>query len=302
MNDHGRKLPPLEWVRAFEAAGRLGSFTAAAHEIGLTQSAVSQRVSQLENLLGCKLFERRARSVALTVQGETWFPQVSEAFDRLQSGSAALFGQDRPRITITASSSVIDLWIVPRLHRLQSLTGAEIQLQSMVVGALDAPSDRRVHIRYGAGHWPHRYKQRLYPEELAPVVAPDLLQTYGNLADIPRIFCSGKRPGWSELSDVFGAEATHPPALRFDTFGHALSAAREGLGVLLASLPLVQRDLDAGCLVQLGSATHVHAESYWMLADHAALSPKLWQTLVETLARQFLPTRCPNTVAPTPSR
>ena len=81
MSSQPFKMPPLEWVRAFEAAARCGSFTAAAAETGLTQSAISQRIGHLERLLGTKLFYRGARSIELTVEGEAWLPHVRVAFE-----------------------------------------------------------------------------------------------------------------------------------------------------------------------------------------------------------------------------
>ena len=90
MSSQPFKMPPLEWVRAFEAAARCGSFTAAAAETGLTQSAISQRIGHLEKLLGTKLFYRRARSIELTVDGEAWLPHVRIAFGNLRQSSEAL--------------------------------------------------------------------------------------------------------------------------------------------------------------------------------------------------------------------
>ena len=92
MPKHPFKMPPLEWIRAFDAAARCGSFTAAATETGLTQSAISQRIGHLEKLLGVALFYRRARSTSLTIEGEAWLPHVRLALNTLKDSSEALFG------------------------------------------------------------------------------------------------------------------------------------------------------------------------------------------------------------------
>ena len=97
MSKPQRRLPPLEWVRAFEATARCGSFTAAAAETGLTQSAISQRISQLERLLGTRLFERHARSISLTVDGENWLPHVTSALDTIHASSEAFFGEPKDK-------------------------------------------------------------------------------------------------------------------------------------------------------------------------------------------------------------
>jgi len=277
------KMPPLEWVRAFEAAARLGSFTAAAHETGLTQSAISQRIGHLEDLLGATLFHRRPRSIALTLEGEAWLPHVGAALDGLRQSSEALFGAARGRLTISASVSIIDLWLVPRLSQLSSLTGAQISLQTMVLGTNTSPQDDVIGIRYGAGAWSVPYKAKLYSERIVAVAAPDLLQQGADWTSLPRITVSGPRPGWNDMAARYNVPTTPVPSIRFDTYLPAQSAARQGAGVLLASLPLCQPDLDAGRLVRLGDEMLSHHESYWVVARPGAISRSQWDTLVQVL-------------------
>ena len=276
-------LPPLEWIRAFEAAARLGSFTAAAAEAGLTQAAVSQRISQLERHLGVALFHRRARTIALTVEGEAWLPHVRVALDGLRDSAEAVFGTGRGGFTISASQSVIDLWLLPRLGRLQSLTGAEVSVQTLVVGTHDAPQDDVIRIRYGSGDWPHHYRARLYAEEVAPVAAPGLVAGVDDWTRLPRIGCTGPRPGWHGWAAAFGIPTTPVPKLRFDTHLSALGAAKAGLGVFLGSLPLCAEALESGALVRLGDEALSHHESYWMLAGPKALSRHQWEAMAEVM-------------------
>ena len=148
-------MPPLEWIRAFEAAARCGSFTAAAAETGLTQSAVSQRIGQLEKRLGTALFLRRPRSIDLTVEGEAWLPHVRSAFGGLHDSFEALFGAGRGQMTISASQSIIDLWLHPRLEKLGEFSGGQLVIQTMVLGAHDAAVDDIIKFRYGSGDWQH---------------------------------------------------------------------------------------------------------------------------------------------------
>ena len=93
--------------------------------------------------------------------------------DRSDS-TEAVFGTGHRRLTLSSSQTIIDHWLLPRLGRLQTLTKAEILIQSMVTGAHDAPQDDVIRIRYGTIEWPHRYRARLYAEEIAPVAAPSL--------------------------------------------------------------------------------------------------------------------------------
>lgn len=277
------RLPPLEWIRAFEAAARLGSFTAAAEDLGLTQAAVSQRIGALEKHLGTPLFGRRARAISLTVEGEAWVPHVRLALEGLRDSTEAVFGTGHRRLTLSASQTIIDLWLLPRLGRLQSLTRAEISIQSMIVGTHDAPQDDVIRIRYGTGDWPHSYRARLYAEEICPVAAPSLAARSGHWTALPRIACAGQRPGWHAWAAEFGISTTPLPELRFDTHLSALGAAKAGLGVLLASLPLCAEALATGALVRLDSASLSHHESYWLLASPQAVSRDQWQAIATTL-------------------
>ncbi|MEY8097227.1 LysR family transcriptional regulator [Falsihalocynthiibacter sp. S25ZX9] len=283
MENSRLKLPPLEWIRAFEAAARCGSFTAAAGETGLTQSAISQRIGHLEKLLGAKLFERRPRAIALTVEGEAWLPHVRSALSSLQDSSEALFGARRGRVTISASLSVIDLWLAPRLQRLTEKTAAQISLQTMVLGAHSVPQDEVIRIRYGSGDWPHFYTHRLYSEKITPVVAPEFTRREDPWTSWPRITVSGPRPSWNDWADQFGIPTTPLPVLRLDTYAPAQTIARAGGGVLLASLALCEADLKAGNLVRVSDDVLAHHESYWMLASKEAVTKPQWDDLVSAL-------------------
>lgn len=282
MRTSGFDQLPLEWIRAFETAARLGSFTAAAAETGLTQSAISQRIGHLEARLGTRLFLRQARQISLTPEGEAWLPHVQIALEGLRDSADALFGVARNRMTISASSSITELWLVPRLAHLAQETGAEIRLRTMVVTSGEAREDDAIRIRYGAGDWPVAYRAPLYDERLSPVAAPDLLGL-GNWQDLPRLSVSGPRPGWRQWAEHFATPTTPMPYLRFDTFGSALAAARAGLGVLLASLPLVEADLTSGALKRASAEVLTHHETYWLLASKERVSRRQWQQVVTCL-------------------
>ncbi|QFT01676.1 Glycine cleavage system transcriptional activator (plasmid) [Labrenzia sp. THAF191b] len=277
------RLPPLEWIRAFEAAARLGSFTAAAGDVGLTQAAVSQRIGQLEKQLGIPLFHRQARAISLTVEGEAWLPHVRLALEGLRDSTEAVFGTGHRRLTLSASQTIIDLWLLPRLGRLQTLTKAEISIQSMVIGTHDAPQDDVIRIRYGTGDWPHTYRARLYAEEISPVAAPSLMASTGHWTTWPRISCAGQRPGWHDWATEFAILTTPLPDLRFDTHLSALGAAKAGLGVFLASLPLCAEALSSGALVRLDPGALSHHRSYWLLASPQAVTRDQWKAITTAI-------------------
>ncbi|WP_428642230.1 LysR family transcriptional regulator [Roseibium sp.] len=277
---------PLEWVRAFEAAARCGSFTAAAEETGVTQSAVSQRIDKLEKWLGTRLFLRQARSIELTVEGEAWLPHVRSAFETLRDSSEGLFGVARNRLTISASASIIDLWILPRLSALLGGIDAQLSFRTMVLSADLQQEDDTIRVRYGAGDWPGAYKFPLYSEVMAPLAAPGLLASGRPWADLPRIAVSGPRPGWKEWGARFGTPTTPLPVLRFDTFAPALSAARAGHGVLFASLPLCREDLESGRLQRVSEDALPHHRTYWLMASREAVSRQQWSVLEAALREE----------------
>ena len=281
MDNTSYSLPPLEWVRAFEAAARLGSFTAAASETGLTQPAISQRIGQLEKHLGTRLFVRKARTITLTVEGETWLPHVQTALRGLSDSSETLFARGRRRLTISASQSVISLWLATRLGRASADTGAEISVQSYILGGQTATEDSTVQIRYGAGDWAHPYQTPLFKEAIAPVCSPRL--TSQAWTHLPRIACTGPRPDWDQYSSRFGIPSTPVPTLRFDTLHGAIAAAKAGLGVALVSLPLCADDIASGALVQLGDEVLDPPETYWLLASRNVIGHRQWTALSAAL-------------------
>ncbi|MDA5093089.1 LysR family transcriptional regulator [Aliiroseovarius sp. KMU-50] len=274
---------PLDWVRAFEAAARTGSFTNAARETGLTQAAISQRIAQLETRLGVRLFIRRARGVVLSVEGEAWLPYVSHGLTTLDQSAEELFGIRRKTITLSASASMLAHWIAPRLAGIQMPGDAQITCQTMVLSGEDSREAPMVRVRYGDGSGPEPFKAQLFNEALSPVCAPGLMRSATRWQDLPRLAVSGPRAGWQEWSRKTGDPSTPVPQLRFDTFTAALAAARAGAGVLLASLPLIYEDFDAERLIRLSDRALRPAESYWMFAGKPAVSKKHWTALTAAL-------------------
>ena len=270
---------PLEWVRAFETAGRLGSFIAAAGELSITQAAISQRIGHLEARLGVRLFLRKPRGVTLTVEGEAWLPQISLHLRAIQQTADDLFGHGPRRITIAASASVIQAWMVPRLSRVLTRDRLEFSFSTMVLEE-DFDKGSGIHIRYGSGTWPGYRCAKLFDEALSPIAHPDLAQ--GDWRKQPRIALSGPRLGWADWGDP----AETAPHLRFDSFIAALAAAEAGAGVLLASLPLAAAALTAGRVVLLDAHQLRPAESYHLLAPPEQCSQTQWHALTRAFCAQ----------------
>ncbi len=285
---HNRKLEnlPLEWVRVFEAAGRTGNFTAAAQEVGLTQAAVSQRIRNLETRIGTRLFTRQARGVSLTVEGEAWLPYVTSALQALNRSAEELFGKPLKSITISASASITQMWIVPRLAMNKSPHNYQISITTMNIES-DFPEARAtVEIRYGNGDWPKKHKVQLFKEALAPMAAPKIMQNGGDWLELPRIAISGPRPGWQEWANHFGDSGHGVPALRFENLVVARDATKAGLGVMLGSIPLCKDALEDGTLVRLTENTLELDEGYWMTANER-LPINQWEDLKGLLVGQI---------------
>ena len=267
---------PLEWIRAFEAAGRAGSFTAAAQELSVTQAAISQRITNLEGRLGRPLFIRGARGISLSVDGETWLPYVTAALGELSESYEGIFGVQRDELSISASASVIELWLTPKLGNWPETKRPQIVFSTRVISSDPQQQDANIRVEYGTGDWLSHHKAPLFKEEISPVAAPELLSGNDDWRTLPRIALSGPRAGWQDWTRFSGDPATPVPKLRYDSFAAALSATLQGEGVLLASLPLCRRLLTQGALVRLSDKALETPETYWMLARKDEVTKSFW--------------------------
>jgi LysR family transcriptional regulator, glycine cleavage system transcriptional activator len=276
-------LPPLEWVRAFEAAARSGSFTGAAEEMGLTQAAISQRIHNLEARLGVALFNRRPRGVSLTVAGEAWLPHVSNALAALAGATDELFAKPLQRIRIMASTTLISLWFAPRLRKLPE--SYQLSFHTLHTDIDLGREDTDMQVRFGRGDWPGLRSARLFEEVLTPMAAPALLaQSPDDWSPLPHIALSGPRAGWQQWAAQGTGSATPVPALRLDSFSQCLAAAIDGAGVILGSFALCAPALADGRLVRLSRRNLKTGKGYWLTASPRAVPARQWQDLVARFA------------------
>ena len=164
-------LPPLDWLRVFEAAGRNGSFTAAAEEFGSTQAAVSQRIRNLETWLGRQLFVRSARGVALTVEGESYLPLVQDALAALRQGTEDLFASTPRELRIGGLDSHLTGLLLPRIGGfLADRPGLRLVTDTVPKRSDFSEDSADLQLRFGTGKWPGR-SARLLQEETLPMIA-----------------------------------------------------------------------------------------------------------------------------------
>ena len=250
-----RNLPSLNGLKAFEAAGRLGSFAAAAAELNVTQTAVSRLVKALEARLGFALFHRRANALHLSERGAALLPGPTAAFDdmarnlgRVRSLSQAL--------TVATGPSFAMRWLIPRLSNFQAAQPAiEVRLVTASGLANDSTpfgDDWTAAIRLGRGQWPGLEATRLLAADLFPVCAPALaarLKAPADLAGLPLLRVASAPDDWTIWLKAAGLRGVSARGPRFDYDAFALQAAIDGLGVALAHRPYVADDLAAGRLV-----------------------------------------------------
>ncbi|CUK07259.1 Gcv operon activator [Ruegeria denitrificans] len=268
-------LPPLDWLRVFEVAGRLGGFSAAAKEFGLTQAAVSQRIGNLEAWLGRTLFVREARGVSLTVEGESYLPLVQDSLQALERNTEDLFGKSPRELRVAGLASNIHALVVPSLARFQAVQPNVRVVTDSVARRSSLDEERTwLQIRYGRGAWPGRDAELIAPEVLVPMVAPDV-DWGASLIDL-----RGERPGWRDWSRKMRQGEVTLSNISFDSMEHALSAARQGMGVVLGSVPLAKADLQAGRLRKLDLPELKTRDGYWLTWPEERAKSKKQRALI----------------------
>jgi LysR family glycine cleavage system transcriptional activator len=258
-----RRLPPLNALRAFEAAGRLESLTDAAAELNVTPAAVGHQVKALEDFFEQALFERRYRAIALTEKGRLLLSGLTDGFDRLAETVDAFTAlEDRRPLMITCCNSFASRWLVPRLddfHTRHPDIDVRLDATQRLVDLRRDEFD--LGIRFGPGHWEGLEADYLLDEEFIPVASPDLLaripvEQPSDLAKhtlLHRDDSPGPAPlDWAMWLQAAEAEGVDPErGLRYSMESMAIQAAVDGHGIALVSNVLVESDLESGRLVKL---------------------------------------------------
>ena len=250
-------LPPLTWLRAFEAAARLRSFTHAATELHLTQAAVSKHVRSLELHLRQQLFLRGPRSLDLTKTGEAYLPKVQDALERLASGTREVFGARRTEVlTLRCAVSFAVNWLTPRLPGfLDRAPGRTLRIISTVWNDDPVKGAFDLDIQYGTGDWPGVTSHRLTWDRITPLCAPDLmrhlpLERAEDLAHHQLVHVLGYQEGWGRWLMAAGAVGVDPgQGLQVDNSLLAFELAASGAGVALGRTSLAAKDRASGRLI-----------------------------------------------------
>jgi len=261
-------LPPLAWLRAFEASARLGTFTRAAEELHLTPSAVSYQVRALEARLGHRLFERGARTLRPTRLGQEWLPTVARAFADLAAATVGVFGHGGGGVvTLRCVSSLGALWLTPRLAGfLARAPELRVRLHTASWDERDETAVPDIDIRYGPARPADATGETLMRHRVIPVAAPALAAEAGALDALraaPRIEVLGVADTWDRFFGANGIEGPTPrPRLEADQSLIALDLAARGLGHALVADVFAAPFLADGRLVRSAPvdapAEHAH--------------------------------------------
>lgn len=253
-----RSIPPLNALRAFEAAARTGSFKGAAAELHVSQSAISHQIKNLEEILAVKLFERTARAVELTEVGRTYLPFLQQAFDFISDGTQLLTRVSREDVlTVRMYSTFAVRWLISRLHRFQERhSDLQVRLITSQLDPVFPDRDIDLAVVIGQAVEGRVHYEYLFSPTMFPVCSPRLLAARKRLKQpkdlsgftILQVYPSAG--DWAAWLAASGASNVDPDSgIRFDSYDHALRMAARGMGVALAMQPYVSEDLVAGLLV-----------------------------------------------------
>jgi DNA-binding transcriptional LysR family regulator len=279
MHESLRKLPSLDPLKGFEAAARHMSFTRAASELLLTQSAISRQIQTLEEQLGMRLFRRETRRLALTSEGEVLYRAVAETLARLADVCAGLRAvQRRPRVTITAAVGISSLWLVPRLAAFQLLEpdlDVLISADNRIVDLEREGID--LALRYDDPESVSPAAAHLFDEVVFPVAAPVVAAalssplTACDIANATLLNYEGDSRAvwqtWEPWLHGFNLAHVRPKAiLQFNQYDQLIRAAEDGRGIALGRGPLVMPAIAAGRLVALtATPERIAARAYYLV-------------------------------------
>ncbi|MDX8446961.1 LysR family transcriptional regulator [Mesorhizobium captivum] len=275
MSVQRRLLPNISALAAFEAVARLGSFTAAARELDLTQGAVSRQIGLLEEQFGRRLFERDSRNVRLSTAGEIYAEAVRSALGQLRDAALGLMSNRHSGVLNLAILPTFGTrWLMPLIPDFVA-RHPDITINFATrIGRFDFTRERLdAAIHHGMPDWPDADCTLLMRETVAPVAAPEFLgeRKVTAPADIGRLplLHMATRPGaWSEWFEHQGLDAPTGPGMQFEQFGTVAQACMAGLGVALLPQILIAGELQRGQLMPAPGLPMQSRSAYYLVVPH----------------------------------
>jgi LysR family glycine cleavage system transcriptional activator len=296
------RLPSLNGLRAFEAAARHLSFTNAASELNVTQTAISHQIKRLEEELGLKLFIRQNRALALTPQGHDYLPGVRAAFNDLRLATDRLKRRDNDHVlTVSTLASMASKWLLPRISAFQRAhPDIDVRITTSTSMVDFKSGDVDAAIRYGRGQWPGLRADWLTADDLFPVCSPALrtgkkaLLKPQDLADYTLLHSSGGYDDdWRLWLTAAGlpADISKQPGLTFDMIFMTLQAAIDGLGVAIGRTTYVEGDLAKGRLVVPFDMRMPADAGFYLVSPEASSDSRKLKAFRDWLLSQVPPER-----------
>src|SRR5215470_9741924 len=269
------RLPSLNGLRAFEAAARHLSFTQAASELNVTQTAISHQIRRLEEELGIRLFVRKNRALALTPEAKEYLPGIRAAFNDLRLATDRLLrsGDKDNVLTVSTLASLAAKWLLPRLSAFQE-THPEIDVRiTTSTGLVDfSNGDVDAAIRYGRGNWPGVRSEWLMADEMFPVCNPE------DLKDHVLLHNTNNSDDWRLWLTAAGlpADISKQPGITFDLILMTVQAAIDGMGVAMGRTTYVKDDIAKGRLMVPFEITLPADAGFYIVSPEGGTdSPKL---------------------------
>jgi len=288
MVHSSQTLPPLDTLETFARAARLGSFSAAAEEGGVTHGAVSRQISRLERWMGVRLFTREARGVVLTPEGMRFFARAEEALALLGDADERwLPRRNKAVVRLSVTPSVASLWLFSRLPKLEA---KDIHLEMILEHRLaDFSEGIDLAIRCGKGPWAGVRSLPLWQEKLFPIAAPALAARLGPhpdakaMLELP-ILHDSNIEAWRRWLAAEGIDyVPRGQDRRFEDYNLVIDACAQGVGIALARPPLVDAALASGRVVAVSERTIDHHVAFHLIRPNDAL-----KGAAAEFARRFL--------------
>lgn len=252
----GQRLPPLPWLRAFEASARHLSFTSAAQELHLTQAAISKQVKLLEHYLREPLFQRKPRSLVLTKVGAAYLPKVRDAFERLATSTQEIFGNSRTEVlTLRAVTGFSVNWIASRLPGfIEQYPKIKFRIVSSIWSEEIDKERFDLDIRYGQGKWPGFNSSRLTWETLEPLCSLEMARKLNSPDDLMHenlLHVLGYEEGWAIWLRQAGVTTVDPgQGWHVDNSLLAFELSATGVGIALGRSSMSEKEVNSGRLIR----------------------------------------------------
>lgn len=279
-----RKIPGTELLVAFETAARHQSFTRAAEELSLTQSAVCRKISALEDYLGLQLFNRVKKRVTLSVAGQIYAKQVRENLKQIEHDTLSLMAHRSAGrvLELAVIPTFAARWLIPRLADFQAMhpdITLDLTTRAEPFMFIDTPFDAAIH--FGDPVWPGAVTEFLFGEEMVPVCSPALMKGRSSvepseLERMPLLHQSARPDAWREWFAVAGLSNVNAMGgSRYETFAMLVEAARAGLGIALMPRFFVLSEIASGELVVPCPYVLHNQRSYYLVypEDRVGLEP-----------------------------